>query len=365
MPSGVRIAPSPRIAEQVIDVGGVAQDGTVSLGKGAWGTRSPRMQMTTTPRTSAGAGDAPADAAPGWLRLMMLLGSRLPLVEAPEGTGPRAVVAAPTTRHLAAAMAVGTMRSAMEQPGAALSVDQRVATVISRRFCDTDVRAFGQRLSLEGVQFDPQRVPPAAVLDPAWEIERGPHVIPQSAIDAAQLLGRKGYPAEWTYFRFCLNPVLVITPRPTQVAEDLAELAQVEDWWNPFQRLALASPEEGVDMWFRRPVVITSPAALAGAPWVAGLPVSLIVVAGFAAWLSPHRHCWSKSPQVLLLNQRTADVADFRAWFDGALLPEVQLPGAKSRDLRRSGLTLATFGEPIMPRSVEGVGRQEVDEWEF
>lgn len=296
---------------------------------------------------------------------MMLLGSRLPLVEAPEGTGTRAVVAAPTTRHLVAAMAVAAMRSAMEQSGAALSVDQRVATVISKRFCDTEVRAFGQRLSLEGVQFDPQRVPPATVLDPAWEVERSSHPVPDDAIDAAQALGRKGYPAEWTYFRFCLNPILVIAQRPTQVAEDLAELAQVDEWWNPIQRLGLASPKEGVDMWFRRPVLVASPAALAGAPWVAGLPVSMVVVAGFAAWLSPQRHAWARSPQVLLLNQRTADVADFRAWFDGALLPEVHLPGAKSRDLRRSGLTLATFGEPIMPGSVEGVGRQEVDEWEF
>ena len=95
------------------------------------------------------------------------------------------------------------------------------------------------------------------------------------------------------------------------------------------------------------------------------MPVSLVVIVGFSAWLSPQRNFWATTPQVLLLNQRTSDIADFRAWFDGALLPEVHLPGAKSRDLRKSGITVATFGEPIDFTGAKGEEQQEVDEWSF
>lgn len=321
--------------------------------------------MTALVTASIGVDDAPSESAPGWLRLMMLLASRLPTVEIADGIAARAVVAAPTTRHVSAAMAVSGVRSTMEQPGVALGPEQKVATVLSKRFCDADVVSFGARLSLDGVQFDPQRVPPAALLDETWQMERSPQSVPPQAVEASRALGRKGYPAEWTYLRFCLSPIVVLAQRPAQVAEDLMELAQVTEWWNPFQRLGLASPSDGADMWFRRPIVMVSPAGLAGAPWLARLPVSLMVVVGFSAWIAPQRNFWPAVPQVLMLNQRTSDIADFRAWFDGAVLPEVHLPGARSRDLRKSGITMATFGEPVESAPTEGGDLQEADEWAF
>lgn len=309
--------------------------------------------------------DAPAEAAPGWIRLMALIASRLPVLDAPEGTFARAVIAAPTTRHVAAAMAVSAMHSSMEDADAPVRPDTRVATVISKRFCDTEVRTFGQRLSIGGVQFDPQRaIPPAVILGEEWELERSPQSVPADAVAFAQQLGREGVPPEWTYLRFCMKPIVVIAQRPAQVAEDLADLAQQEDWWNATQRLGLASPAEGVDMWFRRPIILASPAALAGATWISCLPVSLVVIAGFAAWLAPQRNLWPNVPQVLLLNQRTSDIADFRAWFDGAQLPELLLPGAASRNLRKSGITITTFAEPIGAGASFG-SDTEVDEWDF
>lgn len=292
----------------------------------------------------------------------MMVATRLPGTAADEGVAARAVVAAPTSRHIAGALAVTAVKppNCVETP--VPESGSRVATVLSNEFCDATFRTIGERVAFDGTQFAPTRMPPSVVLPQEWEFERSRRPVPSAAMTAAKIVDGDS-PGGWTFLRACLEPVVVLVQRPSEVVADLEELAQAVDWWNPVQALGLVEPCEGLDWWYRRPIIVSTPTALAHSPWVSVLPIRMLVVIGFTAWMSPVRHLWSQAPQVLVLNQRSSDVADFRSWFDGTQFPEVALPAM--RNLRKAGVTVTAFGEPVTEASVTALDEDGDDEWEF
>ena len=304
---------------------------------------------------------APAAGAPPWVRLLMMATNRLSRSVSAIGSGPRIVIAAPTGRHLPAAAALTAIRHPELGKPTVIEPGFRVATVLSRKFCDVKVSRIGERWELNGITFDTSRkpLPPLVVLSHDQELGRRDIAVPNDALAPMSLLGFDEVP-EWTYQRLCLSPIVLLTHRPGQVIEDLAELAEAEQWWNPLQSAALVDPEQGSQWWFRRPVIVMTPAAVLAEPWLAHLAVSLVVVAGYAAWMSSARQLWSAAPQVLLLNQRSTDIANFRGWFDGTEFPALEMPF--DRHLRQAGMTLTAFREPS-DSLADTSG--EVDEWEF
>ena len=294
----------------------------------------------------------PTDLAPVWLRLLMLIANRLPMAPVDKGFGPRGVVAAPTARHLSVALAASAVIPPSKEWVSPIKPDVRVATVLSKRFADVSVaQGAGTRLNLGGTQFEPSRMepPPAAVLPEAWDIERGPRPLPKGAVDLltsvfAAPRGESKLAGEWLYQQMCLEPVVILTQRPGRVSHDASELSTALEWWNWSQRAALHDLVEGADRWFRQPIVVLSPQAASALPWAHQVPVRLVVVVGFSTWMSPARHRWSTAPQVLMLNQRSTDVSDFRQWFDNTSFGDVSIPGV--RNTRKGGLTLTAFGEP-------------------
>ena len=295
---------------------------------------------------------APVDGAPEWLRLFMLAAGRLPLASVADGFSPRAVVAAPTTRHLPVAFAASAVVPPTQQWSSPIAPDQRVATVLSKKFQDVSVaQGAGTRLNLSGTQLDPSRtpLPPAATLPDEWDIERQPRPLPDVAVEKLKQgfsppQGERLPVGEWLYQQMCLEPIVILTQRPGRVVDDASELCSVEDWWNSTQSIALLDLVEGAEWWFRRPIIVVSPQALSALPWADQLPVRLVVVVGFSTWMSPARQRWDAAPQVLMLNQRSTDVSDFRQWFDGTSFGEFTLPGL--RNTKKYGLTLTAFGEP-------------------
>lgn len=298
------------------------------------------------------AGLPPTDSAPIWLRLLMLVAGRLPQLSATDGFSPRAVVAAPTARHLPMALAASAVIPPPTEWVSPIAPDANVATVLSRQFQDVHVSsAQGTRLNLQGTQLDPasRQLPPAAVLPEEWDVERGARVVPPSAVEKLKkecpsATKGRSVVGEWVYQQMCLEPIVVLTQRPARVVEEATELFGRADWWNWSQQVALTDVQEGHEWWFRRPVVVLSPQAALGLPWTPQVQVRLVVVVGFSTWMTPARHQWSSAPQVLILNQRSTDVAAFREWFDGTSFGEVSIPGARNN--KKGGLTLTAFGEP-------------------
>jgi len=322
--------------------------------------------MTITTATYGAA--TPGASAPPWVPWMMLLADRLPRTILEPGVGPRAVVATPTTRHIAPAMAVVSSRQ-FSASFPAPSLGTRVATVLDRAFTEAEVGSgsVAGRIRLNGTQFEGGRVPPYAVLPERWDFERTRHEQLSAVMMARAVHLGDGQTAEWSFLRMCLEPVVFITSRPGEAISDLADLATRNAWWNPVQMAALADAREGLNLWFRRPIIITSPAALQNAPWVSDLPVRMVVVSGFSAWSSSTRHLWSSAPHILVLNQRSNDVADFRDWFDGTVFPTVGFPTAKEerlRAIRSSGLTMTVFGEHVLTADIASGGSVDY-EWEF
>jgi hypothetical protein len=268
-------------------------------------------------------------------------------------------VAAPTSRHVAAAAALAAVQPRpYVQPDFAHS--DRVATVLSRAFTDATIH---DTRSIDGVTFLNDDLPPFAVLPSEARFDRATaEAIPTEVLDRAAAVDKRA--PDRAFQRACLEPVVVLTHRPDAVVEDLADLGRAEPWWNPLQALATAAPKAGVNRWFRRPVLVMSPAEVAHRPWLHVLPVAAVIVVGYAAWASPARHTWSRAPHTLVLNQRsTTDLLDFRVWFDGLTLPALDVP--VSRDLRQQGLTVSFFGEtPVAPGAVAEEIDEE-DEWEF
>jgi hypothetical protein len=240
----------------------------------------------------------------------------------------------------------------------------RVATVISGRFVDEVISpGQGERICIGGSDFEPgPKFPPMTYLPDEWEFSRQDRPVPKEATSVLAKL-KLGMPPAWGYQRMCEKPVVVISQRPAQVVDDLEQLSDATEWWNPIQAIGILEPKSGVDWWLRRPIVVTSPAALIGSSWASGLPASLIVISGFAAWSAPVRRWWPGVPQILVLNQRSSDVSDFREWFDGTEFPEVQLPAM--RNLRRAGITVNAFGEPIGESLSGAQEAEEADEWDF
>jgi hypothetical protein len=306
---------------------------------------------------------APALAAPVWVKLLTMATGRLVTSAESSTTGPRLVVATPTSRHIPAVTALTALRLPDFNEPSMITAGMRVATVLSRKFCDTKVSKIRDRWGLNGITFDTSRkpLPPLALLPEDLELDRRDLTVPAGVFEP---IGALGYDeeAEWTYQRLCLRPIVLLTHRPGQAIADLEDLAQAEQWWNPVQSAALAEPEQGSQLWFRRPIIVITPAAAIAETWLAQMAVSLVVVAGYSAWRSGARHIWGSAPQVLVLNQRSSDVSEFREWFDGTEFPALDMPFG--RQLRKSGVTFTAFSEPLA-RPSDGFGVEEGDEWEF
>lgn len=308
----------------------------------------------------------PAQSAPVWLRLLMLIAGRLPTASVSEGFAPRGVVAAPTTRHLPVALAASAAVPPSREWASPIEPDVTVATVLSKRFADVPVgQGAGTRLNLGGTQLDPSRIalPPAAVLPDEWDVERAARALPPDAVELlkrefAVPRGARPLVGEWLYQQMCLEPVVILTQRPGRATDEAGELAAQLDWWNWSQHVAMHDLVEGVDWWFRRPIVVLSPQTASALPWADQVPVRLVVAVGFSTWMSPARHRWKSAPQVLMLNQRSTDVSDFREWFDNTSFGEVSIPGV--RNTRKGGLTLTAFGEPA-----SAFTDVEDDEWDL
>lgn len=302
---------------------------------------------------------------PTWVRLLMSTSRELACTNADSNANvaPRVVVAAPTTRHVAAALAASSIRAPFDGEAQLPESGSQVATVLSRKFTDAKAHYLKTQIILDGIKFNPTRIPPYASLPEGWEYERPVKPVPEAALPAGRVVDGEA-PGEWTFLRYCLHPVVVICQRSSELIADLEDLAAVPHWWNPIQQLALIEPIAGLDTWFRRPLIVTSPAALTASPWVAALPVHMVVVVGFAAWTRPVRHLWSGRPHVLVLNQRSSDVADFRTWFDGTRFPEIPLQ--RLRNVRKAGLTVSAFGEPVKtPGEANRSEEAGDDDWEF
>lgn len=308
----------------------------------------------------------PAELAPLWLRLLMLIAGRLPTAPVSEGFAPRGVVAAPTTRHLPVALAASAVVPPSSQWSSPIEVDVSVATVLSKKFDDVLVtQGAGTRLNLAGTQLDPARMalPPAAALPDSWDVERTPRAVPTQVaawLKAAHSVvqGERPPVGEWLYQQMCLEPIVILTQRPARVTEDARELSSLSAWWNLSQRTAMHELYEGAEWWFRRPIIVLSPQAASSLAWAHQVPVRLVVVVGFSSWMSSARNRWPNAPQILMLNQRSTDVSDFRQWFDNTSFGEVSIPGI--RNTKKGGLTLTAFGEPA-----SAVTDVEDDEWDL
>lgn len=306
---------------------------------------------------------APATAAPAWVKLLTMATGRLFSSARSLASGPRLVVAAPSPRHIPAVTALTALRRPEDQSATTISSGMRVATVLLRKLNDVEVSMVRGRWVLGTITFDEslKPLPPLALVPDSFDLDRSPVVVPAAAFEH---LGALGYSevAEWTYLRLCLRPVVILTNRPSQVVADLQDLRHAAEWWNPAQMAALIEPESGAHMWFRRPVIVMTPAAALAEVWLSQMAVALVVVAGYSAWNSAARHAWESAPQVLLINQRSSDVADFREWFDGAEFPALDLPFGNQ--FRRAGITLTAFNEPVGLRD-EVVETEESNEWLF
>ncbi|MCG3771102.1 MAG: hypothetical protein JW384_02282 [Nitrosomonadaceae bacterium] len=302
---------------------------------------------------------APTAETPTWVRLLMMITGRLPNIQLSDGIGARAVVAAPTTRHIAAAAAICAVQLPDFDAPSPAHPGVRVATVLSQEFQDADVVGIGERYGIGGTQFALPRIPPAAIIGLDWDLDRRAQLVPDEALSIVKPWYNE--PQSWIYQRLCLHPVVVISNRPSLITQDLADLAKVSSWWNPLQHVAMVGPKDGIDQVFRRPVVVASPTALLASQWMREVKPALVVVVGFAVWTSSARHLWQGTSQLLVLNQRSGDVAQFREWFDGTTFPEVNLPTIKN--LRRAGITATVFGEPII--EVDFSISEEDQEWEF
>ena len=296
----------------------------------------------------------------------MLIAGRLPTSTVAEGFAPRGVVAAPTTRHLPVALAASAAVPPTREWQSPIKPGATVATVLSKKFADVSVTQFqDSRLNLRGTLLDPfgRHLPPAAVLPEEWDLERGDRAVPSEAVEWLKSAfsvprGERPMNGEWLYQQMCLHPVVILTQRPSRVTDEATELSSVPEWWNWSQRVALHDLAEGADWWFRRPIVVLSPQAASALPWANEVPVRLVVVVGFSTWMSSARHRWTTAPQVLMLNQRSTDVSDFRQWFDNTSFAEVGIPGV--RNTKKGGLTLTAFGEPA-----SAVTDIEDDEWDL
>ena len=320
--------------------------------------RADRGAMSKTQESNA-----PALAAPVWVKLLTMATGRLVTSAESSTTGPRLVVATPTSRHIPAVAALTALRLPDFNEPSMITAGMRVATVLSRKFCDTKVSKIRDRWGLNGITFDTSRkpLPPLALLPEGRELDRRDLTVPAGVFEPISALGYDEE-AEWTYQKLCLRPIVLLTHRPGQAIADLEDLAQEEQWWNPVQSAALAEPEQGSQLWFRRPIIVITPAAAIAETWLAQMAVSLVVVTGYSAWRSGARHVWGSAPQVLVLNQRSSDVSEFREWFDGTEFPALDMPFG--RQLRKSGLTFTAFNEPLA-RPSNGFGVEEGDEWEF
>lgn len=296
-----------------------------------------------------------APEAPPWLHTLTVLGQQLTLTVPPETVAARMVIAAPSTTHVGAAAALSTLR-----PPAWDSIrpehGQRVATVVSGKFVDGHVSVSGRgRIAVNGVEFA-DGLPPFQVLEPEAFPGRKPATVPDEAGKVA-LRMRSDRPHDWAFQRLCLRPAVVLSNEPSAFITDLQDLASASQWWSPLRRAALVEPRAGVEWWLRRPIVVLTPRAARQNSWLAGLPLTAVIVVGFSAWADPARLLWPHTPHMLVLSQRRG-VDRFREWFDGTEFPLIDIPFGI--DFRDSGLTATAFGESI------GGGRDtEDDEWDF
>lgn len=306
---------------------------------------------------------APAAEAPNWVKLLMMVSSHLTKSPPEAGTAPRIAVASPTSHHVPSAAALAALQYPDVGPLIEIEPGVRVATVLSKKFCDVKVSRIGERWGLNGITFDTGRkpLPPLVVLSDDHDLDRPDSIVPPGALSYMSLMG-DNEAAEWTYQRLCLRPIVVLTNRPGQVISDMEDLAGAKPWWNSLQAAALVDAEAGSDWWFRRPIIVMTPAAALSEPWLTQLQVSFLVIVGFTAWSSPARHIWSDSPQMLVMNQRGSDIAGFREWFDGTEIRALQMPFG--HQLRSAGLTLTAFHEVVRQSNADS-DAGEVDEWDF
>jgi len=115
-----------------------------------------------------------------------------------------------------------------------------------------------------------------------------------------------------------------VAARPIVCIGNRSRFAETVGTWLRFPNLAhVLDSGDDVGDWFRHPTFVVDPAAQMK-EWVRGLPASLVVIDGAAAWRSPLRHAFRQSPQLLLLDRRATattnlfeqDLSDvaFRDW---------------------------------------------------
>lgn len=304
----------------------------------------------------------PAPEAPTWAKLLMSIGKQMRTAEVPVSCAPRAIVAAPTTRHVASTLAISALNGKEYEPEAVNLVNRRVATVLSKKLEDAQVSLINGRVSLRGISFpQDRRLPPMFEIPEDFSIERSGQLVPATSVDLGKQL-IDGQAGEWTYVQLCREPVVVVTTRPQAILQDMADLSVMSTWWTVPQKIALLEVKDGLDWWFRRPVIVATPAAIASSSWCRKLPVSALVILGFNAWISGVRMAWPTAPHALVLGQRSADVSEFRNWFDGTNFPSMSLAGIRQH--KKFGITTTLFAEPVRA-AMEASDPLEDDSWEF
>lgn len=301
------------------------------------------------------------EVAPEWLKDFSVLGSNLRSSKDSRHLG--AVIAPPTGPFFGLALALASLGQNDSMNVADSSEGSRVATILNKKFLDADISQSahaGARISLDHVPIARGVEPPMAPLPsdmpgrPAREIpEEVEELLIGSSGDGSIGMESKARALRWSLFTSALNPVVVLTSRNNQLAERLSDVLSLPLGWSSFhksvQYLAGTSPDD----WYRTPLIICTPKSLKNRSWVSGLSPSLVVTIGMTPWLTKSRWVWPGVPHVLLLDPRTEDVLEYRAWAPGH---EVETFGVDSLGNRvLPGIPVRVFAENYVTIGVDEI----------
>jgi hypothetical protein len=276
---------------------------------------------------------------PKWARALMLLIGRFP--ESTENHHVSAVISPPKAPYFAAAAAlVGIEKSLVAQP-TEIGHGQKIATIVGNQFRDSIFYTNPFRIS--GNAFAEGKAPPIRELPPGFP-ERSDRTISENS--AALLVNLDGSVSallpNWSLFEYSANPVLVLCNQPSLLAQKLREQTEDFDFWNPIQRVSAVEPGLAITDWFRSPIILASPSGLLDKEWVFSLEPRLVVNVGMSTWEKRLRWIWPMRPHILVLDAVSADVSNFRNWYEG-------------RDVGYSSDTISSFGGvPGLPMRIFG-----------
>jgi hypothetical protein len=159
------------------------------------------------------------------------------------------------------------------------------------------------------------------------------------------------------FFRFCIRPVVILTTRPTELAEyfEAADLA-VNVWEARDQCIRFAT-SNSLDDWFRSPILLATPEQTRNREWLSSVEPAAVIAIGWKSWKKPARWLWPSVTHFLVLDVRSEDIEYFRAYHDGTEgLQAAPLPTGAS-----VGPQVVAFFEPVNSLPSDSDWDEEVD----